>query len=113
MLPYVCTKMDNSSYAHLEYIFFDLDGGKLFDYRSRVSESYFTKRDWKKSNTPPFLFHLEQQAIFDTRVHSIKTKTGKEVIIHPIPGVPFVKLGTLWDFYKYIGYEHKKQKWIK
>lgn len=101
-------------FKHNRYIRFDLDDGKDFCYRSRVSyNAFFNNYKGKKRNrSGKYIYsskHLEEFQI-DLNVW---TKMMKE---HPsLPdihsSIPVVNVKNIWEFYKLIGYDYKTKKW--
>lgn len=75
----------------------DTDNGKDFEYRGRVSANWFF--DGPRSSTPDgkYCYHNSGPAKFANEVE-------KETIVWE---------GTIWDFYKHIGYDYKKKKYAK
>lgn len=82
---------------HRRYIIFPLDGGKDFCYRSRISYDYFAhgrkRRNWKRDELLYACDHHDGFRRMDD------------------PDAEVVHVDSVWDFYKTIGYDYKKQKW--
>lgn len=88
---------------------YPLDSGKDFDYPARVSSNYFffgkgrnvkggrCERGFPKPGSIIYSFHHNG----DPLVEALKER---DVVI--------IRLDSLWDFYKAIGYDYKKQKWL-
>jgi hypothetical protein len=97
----IAIEISLKTYEHLRYIRFDLDAGKEFCYRSRISYDYFAhgiKRRNRRSGE--FLYYCDNES---DMIQFNKLD----------PTVPMIDIPTIWDFYKLIGYNYKKQKWIK
>lgn len=102
MIKIVCTIVDlrTPAYKRLGYIRFDLDDGKDFCYRSRVSYEYFAQGR-KIRNRRPREFQ-----------YSCKTETEMtEYFITMDPALPVIDVLNIWEFYKTINYDYKRQKW--
>ena len=105
----------NNLFNHNRYIRFDLDDGKDFCYRSRVSHgAFFNNYKGKKRNrTDKYLYYAKHLREFQIDL-DVWAKMMKE---HPdLPdiysSVPVVTVKNIWEFYKLIGYDYKTKKWI-
>ena len=87
------------TYEHLRYIRFDLDTGKGFCYRSRVSYDYFAHGLKNRNKKPGKLMYICE--------HEDELKGFGRID----PAIPLIDVPNLWEFYKFIGYDYKKQKW--
>lgn len=87
---------------HLRYIRFPLDDGKYpICYRSRVSYNafaYSVKGRCYKPNkkNAEFLYHCDHE----------EEKTWMD------ESVPIIDVENVWEFYKLIGYDYKKKKYM-
>jgi len=103
MIKIVCTIIDlrTRDLNHLGYIRFDLDDGKDFCYRSRTSYNYFALGIKKRNYRPgEFQYYCKQEC----------EMTGYFFTMDPT--LPIVDVANLWEFYKTINYDYKRQKWI-
>lgn len=103
MIKIVCTVVDlrTPDYNHLGYIRFDLDDGKDFCYRSRVSYEYFAQgRKFRNRRPGEFQYGCRRET----------EMTGYFSTMDP--ALPIVDVANLWEFYKHINYDYKRQKWI-
>ena len=100
MIKIVVTEIDMSTYKHLRHLKFYLDGGKDFCYRSRVSFNAFAYSKHK--------YNQKRNKLLYYCTHETDRIGLSRLDIR----VPVVELDTLWDFYKFIGYDYKSKKWI-
>lgn len=80
------------------YFEVDIDGGKLFDYRARVSFGAFydlVRHPERSCNEK--LFYVERPLLKSEKDESVEVIT----------------VGSLWEFYKLIGYNYKTKKYEK
>jgi hypothetical protein len=97
-----------STSKHGRYFRFPLDpnNGK-FDYRARVSYNcFFRKRNHKKNKTIYYAQSSESYNISKDSYNKIGEKHGLKMEHE------FIDLNSIWEFYKEIGYDYKKQKWL-
>lgn len=99
---------------HTRYIRFDLDDGKDFCYRSRVSHAAFFHHYKKMRNlNDKFSYisiHMNQfQIDLDVWAKMMKEHPDLPDIYS---SVPVVIVKNIWEFYKLIGYDYKTKKWI-
>lgn len=107
---FIVTEMDNEC-KHLCWHEFEAS-----DYRSLISLTYYFQhvgtrskrgRNWTDSR----LYHLKRKdEHFDE--FERQTKHFKDANIIPIPAPPLIIHKSIWDFYTYIGYDYKKQKYL-
>lgn len=99
---------------HTRYIRFDLDDGKQFCYRSRVSHDAFFRNHKKKRNrNDKFGYVSKRMYEFQFDVDAWTHMMKKHPDLPDIYGsVPVVTVKNLWEFYKLIGYNYKTKKWI-
>ncbi len=85
-------------YNHAKYYKFKLPqvGEKDF-YRMTSSYNWFFHGPKRRNELPDRLFTVAHE---DERAPEFFIK-----------GVELVDVGSLWDFYKAVGYDYKKQKW--
>ena len=81
--------------------------GRPFNYRVRVSTNSFffstNKRNYKKDE---LLYHSEAED-----EHKICLNiTQKSLPNWPTPN--YIDIDSIWEFYKLVGYDYKKKKWI-
>lgn len=98
----------NPPYEHRRVFRVPIDvKGKLFDYRGRVSiNSFFfgvKKRNYKKDKV---LYH----SVYEEE-HKMMQEEHKMLRFgnHPIN---YIDVDSIWEFYKMIGYDYKKQEWL-
>ena len=95
---------------------FDVDDGKDFCYRSRVSFSAFfhgtKQRNMRGGAWPNFdvLYHQQDLDCFQAHLKIFEKSLGK-----PLPEGydTLIELPNLWEFYKAIGWDYKTKKWSK
>lgn len=105
----------NDLFNHNRYIRFDLDDGKDFCYRSRVSHTAFFSSNYKRkarNRSDKYLYHSKHLNEFQIDL-DVWAKMMKE---HPnLPdiysSIPVVNVKNIWEFYKLIGYNYKTKKW--
>jgi hypothetical protein len=105
MINILVTEIDlnTPNFDHVQYLRFDLDNGKPFCYRSRMSYNAFAygarkgKKSpcWKKNDKLYYCNH---------EVNCIKFRKFD-------PLLSLVDLKSLWEFYQHIGYDYKTKKW--
>jgi hypothetical protein len=111
----VVTEIDlQAGYKHRRYIKFDLDDGKGFCYRSRMTHNaFFHNYKTKRNQTDQYLYHAkseaEHQMTIDVWAESMAENTNLPDIYS---SVPVVTVKNVWEFYKLIGYDYKTKKWI-
>ena len=97
---------------------FDLDDGKKFCYRSRVSCNYFfsgpNQYNWKGGKTLQTyqaLYHRQDIREFEMHLKIFQNSLGDK----PLPEGydTLLELPNLWEFYKAIGWDYKTKKWSK
>ena len=114
MIEIVVTELNRSDSKHNRYIRFDLDDGKDFCYRSRVSHGAFF-RNYKRmrNHTSKFLYISKRMYEFQFDLNAWAYMMNKYPDLPDIHGsVPVVTVKNLWGFYKLIGYDYKTKKWI-
>ena len=100
MITIVVTEIDLDTYKHLRYLKFPLDGAKNFCYRARVIYSSFAHSRHSRCQKRNELLYYSNHETDRVGFNSMDIR------------IPVVELENLWDFYKYIGYDYKKKKWI-
>jgi hypothetical protein len=107
--PYIVYVHESNPKGKDRLFKYPLDSGKDFDYRARVSSNYFfmgNHRNWKDGACPKgypkpgsiiYSFHHD----FDPHIEYLIKKD-----------TPVIEVGSIWEFYKAIGYDYKKQKWL-
>jgi hypothetical protein len=116
MIEIVVTELgiSKSNSDHRGYIHFDLDDGREFCYRSRVShDAFFHNPRTKRNRNGRYLYISKHQS-----EHQIDIDVWN-ASMERIPGppdmyanVPRIRVKNLWEFYKLIGYDYKRKKWI-
>ena len=109
-------EIDRSNlFKHNRYIHFDLDDGKDFCYRSRVSHTAFFSNYKRKARnlSDKYLYHSKHLEEFQIDL-DVWAKMMKE---HPdltdiYSSVPVITVKNIWEFYKLIGYDYKTKKWL-
>ena len=90
-------------------------------YRAITSINWFNERP---RNSNFHTTHIERKALFDrmesharTRHEERQKKLGSDEQPEPYEGtydgLPQFKHSTVWDFYKAIGYDYKRQRWVR
>lgn len=99
---------------HNRYIRFDLDDGKGFCYRSRVSSGAFFHHFKKPRNrSDKFLYSSQHLDEFQHYLESWARMKEKHPDLPDIySSVPVVDVKNIWEFYELIGYDYKTKKWI-
>ena len=112
MIEAVITEIDleSDNYKHLRYIHVDIDGGKDFCYRGRVSsDAFFNNYKKERNKTKTRLYtrrdKWEWEMSQKTFAKSCK-RCGAEM-----PEVEEVTVGSIWEFYELIGYDYKTKKY--
>lgn len=101
-LTICATEIDYNTYEHTGYIMFPLDGDKEFCYRSRTSYNAFSSSSRKKRrnrNKDKFIYYC--QRFEDRAKHMIITNDS----------APIKHVNNIWEFYEFIGYDYKNNKW--
>ena len=108
------TELTRSDSKHNRYIRFDLDDGKDFCYRSRVShDAFFRNYKRMRNHTDKFLYISKHTDEFQIDVDAWAFMMNKHPDLSDIyNSVPVVTVKNLWEFYKLIGYDYKTKKWI-
>ena len=106
MYNIVFTEIDlKDGCKHKRYIRFPLDSGKDFDYRARMSYTYFAsglkKRNWRPNSKNPHT------------VYSGNREDEWNMVVGRYATAPMVDVGSIWEFYDLIGYNYKQQRWAK
>ena len=117
MIEIVALELDlNGKENHRQYlrtIEFDMDGGKPFCYRGRVSYEAFAdvtkKRYYNKRAGLTYRMKRKEEYQFDVQLW--KRTMARHPDITDIYNVPNIKLNSLWEFYEYIGYDYKAKKY--
>lgn len=97
----IATEINLKTYDHVRYIEFDLDDGRAFCYRSRVSYNAFRASAKRRHYNGDVMYFCE---------HATSPVLKYEIQHTP---APTVKVANLWEFYKLIGYDYKTKKYIK
>jgi len=99
--------------SHRRYIKFDLDNGKNFCYRSRVSHDAFFHSIKKRNKNKKFLYTSKHEDEHQIDINLWNKMMKQRPTLQDIYAtVPVVHVQNLWEFYKLIGYNHKTKKWI-
>lgn len=97
----------------LRRIHLDVDGGKDFCYRGRVSfDAFFSgkhKRNWRKD--PRRLYHQKQKEEHEMSERIFANSLRKCGAAKP-EAVPEFKVASVWAFYELIGYDYKRKRFI-
>jgi len=83
---------------------YPVDSGQDFDYRARVSANWFflgKGRNHKKDGT---IYFYDNERAYE--------RTKELAVRDSLPPVVEKRLNNIWEFYKEIGYDYKKQKWL-
>jgi len=92
MLTRTIVELDQIDYRHVRYFEIDIDGGESFNYRSRVSLNAFFNINYTRNENDKLLYVELPKRNFDD-------------------GIPVIKIDSLWEFYKLIGYNYKIKKY--
>ena len=92
-----------------------MDGGKNFCYRGRTSYDAFASPSKNRSyNKEAKLgYHCKRLQDFKQEMRIWKRLQISNPEVPDIYDVPRIKVNSLWDFYKEIGYDYKKKRFIK
>jgi len=111
----VATELDiNKCSNHIRYIQIDIDGGKSFCYRGRVSFNAFAHGSKHRNYNAKKGFHYYFQSLDTFLIYHNSTRNffnnvlGKEYC----QDIPILTVSSLWEFYKLVGYDYKKKKWL-
>lgn len=97
MRTFRVTILEMPSCRHLEYVYVTLpDWGQKGAYTQRVSFNAFF-HGMKERNRTKTRLYVERDVLFSTLDEK---------------GVPQREIDSMWDFYKYIGYDWKKNKYV-
>lgn len=109
MIKLIVREVELGSFRHCRYFVFDLDDGKPFCYRSRTSHNAFfhggVRNDRPRRNRSAS--HLYVMDFLD---ESFAQKWLDEDCDRT--GIVPQHLDNIWDFYRVIGYDHRKKKWL-
>ena len=94
-------KFDECDDDHRTYYRFDLDDGKNFCYRTRMSFNAFFHSIKDRNVSNGFLYHTD-------RKDSIE-KIAKIFDDYP---VNWIDCKNIWEFYQIIGYDYKTKKYL-
>ena len=98
--------------VHNRYIRFDLDDGKLFCYRSRISHGAFHSYKHKRNRNGQYVYLSKHMKEFQGDVATWAKMMAKHPALPDIySNVPVVTVKNLWEFYKLVGYDYKRKKW--
>ena len=115
MIPMVAVEFDTVERKFNRIIEFDMDGGKNFCYRGRTSYEAFAtpykKRNYNEEAKLKYQCKRLQEFKWDLR--SWQRMMIRDPSIEDIYDLPRIKVKSLWDFYKEIGYDYKKKRFIK
>lgn len=85
---------------------------KEHNYRQSLSFSSFFHGLKERNRTETRLFiatHITDHEITE----AVWQKTRKRLKLGPEPELEEIHHATIWDFYKYIGYDYKTKKWTQ
>lgn len=103
----------NEDHTHNQYIRFDLDDGKDFCYRSRVSHGAFFHSAKQRNRNKKFLYTSKHDNEHQISIDHWREMMNKYPNLTDIyASVPIVHVKNLWEFYKLIGYDYKSKKWL-
>ena len=113
----VVRELNTKSYKHIRYIHFDLDDGKGFCYRSRVSSGAFF-HSCKGRNINGDLRYIERRK--EEHEHDLEfwgrmkgAAAMEEILVDTDNKIEEVSVKNIWEFYKLIGYDYKKKRYNK
>lgn len=110
MINILVTEIDltTSNYEHIQHLRFDLDNGKDFCYRSRMSYNAFAYGGASKKPAKKSPCWGKNGKLYRCDHEDDPIQFGKFD-----PHLPLVNLKSLWEFYEYIGYNYKLKIWAK
>lgn len=117
MIPIVALVIDtsNDNWNYLHTIEFDMDGGQMFCYRSRMSYEAFTnvlkKRNVNKRAKLRYVCKCKVE--YDNDVRVWQGTMARNPGIADLYNIPTVKVNSLWEFYNYIGYNYKSKTYME
>ena len=91
MLILTIVELEKTECQHIRYFEVNVDEGENFNYRARVSLNAFFNIDFKRNENDKFLY-VETAKRVDEKAET-------------------VKVNSLWEFYKLIGYNYKTKKY--
>ena len=104
MTLFASTEIDRkNSCKHVAIHLFEADG-----YRDLTSYNAFFNSLKRRNWSPSRLFVGKTKDEYDLDISSIKASFAKLGLTVAV--VPEIKHESIWDFYKYIGYDFKKKK---
>jgi hypothetical protein len=113
MIPMVAIEIDSSSGEDKFTcaIEFDMDNGKPFCYRGRTSYEAFSTPFKKRyvNKRGKMRYYCKRKDEHDFNVALWKKTMARNPGIEDIYDIPTITLKTLWDFYRFIGYDYKSK----
>jgi hypothetical protein len=85
-------------YRHTRKWIVDIDCGETLNYRGRVSSNSFFYGKHKRNRTDKFLYHMKG--------------VWEEYDDDKVPD-DIERVDSIWEFYKIIGYDYKKKKFLQ
>lgn len=110
---YVISESDQSPEGGGEHLRLHVIDSDKFNYREVVSfDAFFHGIKQRNFVKGVKLFFARSRQEYDQSLASFNKIMGEHGQ-PPKPPLPEVHHANIWEFYKYIGYDYKKQKWIK
>jgi hypothetical protein len=111
MTNIIVTEIDltTKDFNHIRNFRFDLDNGKKQCHHSRTSYNAFahaSRSSLKNGKTAPCWRKNYRLYYCNEEDYAIELNKINNTL-------PLINLNSLWDFYRYIGYNYKTKKWEK
>lgn len=105
----IVREINLATYKHERYFTFDLDDGKDFCYRSRMSSNAFfhgSKEGKPRPNRSATHLYVSDHL---GETYAQKRLAEDQAMFGPIP---VLTPSNIWEFYQLVGYDYRKKKWI-
>lgn len=111
MIETVVTEIELPGCKPLRRIWLDIDGGKGFCYRGRVSfDAFFHSRHKRNYRKDPRRLYVQKSKEEHELDQGIWKRSLKKAGLGALPEVPEVKVESVWALYKLIGYNYQKKR---
>ena len=109
----VAVEFNTVDQDYTRIIEFDMDSGKNFCYRGRTSyEAFANPLKGRYYNREAKLrYHLKRKVEFKWELRNWKRTMIRNPFVPDVFDIPTVKVGSLWEFYKLIGYDYKRKRY--
>lgn len=97
-MKFLIKEISNETFIHIRKWIVDVDGNESCNYRSRTSINCFFYGKHHRNKTKDFLYHGES--------------LREAIDVRGFDPEGVAEVDSIWEFYKIIGYDYKKKKYV-